>query len=181
MIAHDHSYDSRQLSPLVENAVVYITGWVVRKIMPTLDCDVCRQNLVTSSLPEHYRSCCHLLQLKQAGGLVVPSVGCVKIIRSTERQIHRLSSLDCVTPSMTLLRVQKNVVAEMGSSNAFGTVEHAVETQVGIDNHYLSIVRSLVKTYFNLRQHHIVKLHNLRAKGKNVRHNLTKTILFKGQ
>ena len=177
----DHSYDTRRLAPLVENAVAYITGWVVRKIVKTLDCEQCREMLVASAPPERYRSSCHLLKLKQTGGLIMPSSGCINIVMHAERHIRRLSALDEVTRGMSLLRVQSLVLAEIGSENVFDAGEHASDTQVGIDNHYMSLIRSVVRVYFNLRQHHIVKLHNLKMNGKNVRHNLTKTILFKGQ
>jgi hypothetical protein len=58
---------------------------------------------------------------------------------------------------------------------------HASETQIGIENHRYCIVRLVVSTYFELRKHHIVKMNNIKSKGKNVRPHLTKTIIFKGQ
>ena len=75
-------------------------------------------------------------------------------------------------------------------------------TQDGIDNHYFSLIREVIKiyfnvrvhhivkmhnikvkrrNYFNVRVHHIVKMHNIKVKGRNVRHMYTKTIIFKGQ
>ena len=160
---------------------MYIAGWVVRKVMPTLTCTLCRESLVTEILPSQYASSCHLLRLKQNGSLIVPSVPCILIIRTTEQQIRRLCSVDYIEPAMTLVRVQTNVVAELGSNCFVCKEKHALETQVGIDNHNLSIVRTLVKVLYNMRQHHIVKLHNARCKGKNICHTMTKTIIFKGQ
>ena len=79
---------------------------------------------------------------------------------------------------MTLVRVQTNVVAELGSNRFVCKEKQNLETQVGIDNHNLSIVRTLalVKVFYSMRQHHIVNLHNARCKGKNICHTMTKTI-----
>ena len=160
---------------------MYIAGWVVRKVMPTLTCTLCRESLVTEILPSQYASSCHLLRLKYNGSLIVPSVPCTLIIRTTEQQIRRLCSVDYIEPAITLVRVQTNVVAELGSNCFVCKEKHALETQVGIDNHNLSIVRTLVKDLYNMRQHHIVKLHNARCKGKNICHTMTKTIIYTGQ
>ena len=61
-------------NPLIDNALMYIAGWAVCKVMPTLACKFCRESLVTEILPSQYTSSCHLLWLKQNGGLIVPSV-----------------------------------------------------------------------------------------------------------
>ena len=167
-------------NPLIDNALMYIAGWAVRKVMPTLACTLSRETLVTETLPSQYASSCHLLRLKQNGGLIVPSVPCILIIRTTEQQIRCLSSVDCIEPAMTSVRVPTNVLAELGSNCFVYKEKHALETQVGIDNHNLSIVRTL-KVFYNVRQHHLVKLHNARCKGKNICHTMTKTIMFKGQ
>lgn len=42
----DHSYLPRSFGALTENALVYITGFVVRQYMKKLKCDVCCISLV---------------------------------------------------------------------------------------------------------------------------------------
>ena len=91
----------------------------------------------------------------------------------------------CVTSlnkkSLSLFRLQRNVLIDLSSVNIFGEEEHQVTTQDGIDNHYLSLIREAIKIYFNVRVQHIVKMHNIKVKGRNDRPMYTKTILYKGQ
>ena len=83
--------------------------------------------------------------------------------------------------SLSLLRLQRKVLIDLSSVNIFGDEEHQVATQDDIDNHYLSLIREVINIYFNVRVHHIVKMHYIKVKGRNVRHMYTKTIIFKGQ
>ena len=181
MVMHDHSYDTKSLSPLVENALVYIAGWVVRKIMPTLSCDECRISLVQTATPQTHQQAYHLIKLKQNGGLVVPSEGCISVIMCAEKHLRHLTGTHRFEAGFTKLSLQTKVVAELGRKQVLLDDDHVSNTQEGIDNHKLSLIRSLVGVFYTLRQCHIVKLQNLKSSGPSVRHKLTKTILFKGQ
>lgn len=73
------------------------------------------------------------------------------------------------------------VTKEVGTTDIFRLGQHVIDTQDGIDNHHFHLLKVVLKKYFTLRQFHIAKLHTMNLQGKNVRHSLTKTILFKGQ
>ncbi len=75
----DHSYLPTRFGGLVENALVYIAGFVVRQILRKLSCDVCRASLVRDARPASFDKNYHLLTLKNNGGLVIPSQGTVKV------------------------------------------------------------------------------------------------------
>lgn len=75
----DHSYLPTQFGGLVENALVYREGFVVRQILRKLSCDVCRASLVRDARPASFDKSYHLLALKNNGGLVIPSQGTVKV------------------------------------------------------------------------------------------------------
>ena len=64
---------------LVENALVYIAGFVVRQILRKLSFAVCRWSLVRDAVPSSFDKNFHLLTLKNNGGLVIPSLGTVKV------------------------------------------------------------------------------------------------------
>ena len=180
----DHTYDTRRLSLLIENVVVYVAGWVVRKIIPALSCNSCRVSLVSESLsPSHYKESFHLLHLKQNGGLVVPSDACIHVILTTEKHIRQIQGdhMQYVNKNLSLLRLQTKVIGDIGKGDIFDNPQHALDTQNGIENHHFSLIRLLVSTYYTVRHHHIVKLHNSKMQGKSIRHLMTKTILFKGQ
>ena len=68
----DHSYLPTRFGGLVENALVYIAGFVVRQILKRLSCDVCRGSLVRKAVPASFDMTYHLLALKNNGGLVIP-------------------------------------------------------------------------------------------------------------
>jgi len=80
----DHSY-----LPTRFGSLVYISGFVVRQILRKLACDVCRASLVADAVPASFDQNYHLLLLKNNGGLMIPSEGTVKVVRSAERFIRR--------------------------------------------------------------------------------------------
>lgn len=179
----DHDYNrwmDANTSMVVDNAIVYIAGWVVKKAVTKLECNTCREVLVTDEVP-HYDRAYHLLVLKNRGGLVVPSQGTVAVIKSAEKAIRQLLDINSVTKHCKPAKVEYVVKAELGTSDVFKMENHIIETQHGIDNHQYDLLSLLVHIYFTLRQHHIARMYNLRQQGDSVRHKLTKTILFKGQ
>jgi hypothetical protein len=71
-LANDLDYVSPTLTAVTENASVYVAGWVVRKAVKSLSCDICHASLVTSNIPHEFCDSCHLLRLRNKGGLVIP-------------------------------------------------------------------------------------------------------------
>lgn len=61
----DHSYLPTRFGGLVENALVYISGFVVRQILRKLSCGVCRASLVTDAARASFDQSYHLLTLKK--------------------------------------------------------------------------------------------------------------------
>ena len=82
----DHSYLPTRFGALVDNALVYIAGFVVRCIFRSLSCDVCRASLVTDTSAVPFDQSYHLLELRNNGGLMIPSKGTVKV----SKNIHQL-------------------------------------------------------------------------------------------
>ena len=83
----DHSYLPTSFGQLTENALVYIAGFVVRKVIRQLSCDVCCNSLVCEAVPASFCDSYHLLTLKNNGGLLIPSIGIVKVIRAAQHCI----------------------------------------------------------------------------------------------
>ena len=81
----DHSYLPIRFGGLVDNALVYIAGFVVRCIFRSLSCDVCRASLVTDAVVPFDQSY-HLLELRNNDGLMIPSKGTEKV----SKNIHQL-------------------------------------------------------------------------------------------
>jgi hypothetical protein len=180
----DHCYHLKQLEPLVENTIVYVSGYVVRKIIKKIQCTSCRLLLVANGESALYKNCFVLLKTKQMGGLVCPSDFTITVLMSAERHLRRISNVHNVICNVSVLRLQSNVMAEVGVNDLLGfngVHEHMLETVNGINNHVFSIIRELVAIFFKIRQYHTVKMQNIKLKGCNIRQKMTKTILFKGQ
>jgi hypothetical protein len=159
----------------------YISGWVVRKMFAKLGCDPCRACLVTTDLPSSYSSAYHLLTLRNNGGLIVPSPGVVKTCETAEKVIRQMVPANKADNTVSTAAIISKVLGKIGSQDVFSLGQHILDTQDGIDNHHYSLLRKVISRYVTIRQYHIAKLHTLRMQGSNVRHALTKTILFKGQ
>ena len=87
------TYLPTSFGQLSENALVYIAGFVVRKVMRQLSCDVCRSSLVCEAVPASFCDSYHLLTLKNNGGLLIPSIGTVKVSRAAEHCIRRSTNI----------------------------------------------------------------------------------------
>lgn len=179
-VVHDHAYCTKRLEPLMENVVVYIAGWIIKKALDTISCDVCRTRLVSTTPSIKYQSSFLLLNIKNCGGLTIPSDGVIDIIMSAEKHLRLITSVHKVHHTVSEILLRKCVLADVGP-DCLCLHEHAIETSSGIENHYFDLVSIIVNIFFKLRYHHIVRLHNMQMKGKSVRQKCTKLVLFKGQ
>lgn len=181
----DHDYMGGQFSGLIANAITYISGWVVKKAVKQVSCDICRESLVSqydiqSSTDD---TSYHLLVLKNRGGLTIPSIGVIKVVKAAERCIRQAGLM---VPQwnklhrLPLLHVDRVVRAEIGTEDIFELGEHISESQHGISNHHFSLISLIVSTFFHMRQHHVAKLETLKIQTGNLRKKLGKTILFSG-
>ena len=166
---------------LVENALVYVAGFVVKKVLQQLQCDECRFSLVTdaitSSSEDHY----HLLVLRNNGGLMIPSEGVVKVIRVAESCLRMHGSVTSASfRPCSVLQVDSFVRRKIGSEDIFHLEDHIADTQDCIDNHHYRLMSFIVHSFYNLRQHHIAKLHTRTLQLGSRRVMKNKTVLFQG-
>ncbi|CAL8398076.1 unnamed protein product [Boreogadus saida] len=85
-LVSDHSYLPTRFGGLVENALV-LHSRICSQADSTkaVSCAVCRWSLVRDAVPSSFDKNFHLLTLKNNGGLVIPSLGTVKVLRAAER------------------------------------------------------------------------------------------------
>lgn len=165
---------------LTDNALTYIAGWVVRKMILNMVCSTCRGSLVIAAIPEEHSDNYHLLRLKNNGGLMIPSPGVVRVVKSAEMFIRHHLRIDRAT-TCSVDRVQRYVRQDIGNKDVFclGNM-HITDSQYGIDNHHYQLLDMTVSTFFILRQYHIAKLHTAFLQSGNTRKQSGKTVLFKG-
>ncbi|KAF3854210.1 hypothetical protein F7725_022265 [Dissostichus mawsoni] len=111
-LVHDHSYLPTRFDGLVDNALVYISGFVVRRTFKKLSCDVCRASLVTDAASASKDKSYHLLTLRNNGGLVIPSEGTVSVVRAAEWVIRQASADSRRSQPIKLLELRLHHIAK---------------------------------------------------------------------
>ncbi|KAL4225293.1 hypothetical protein ACF0H5_015983 [Mactra antiquata] len=106
---------------LLNTACVYITCWVVRKMLCVVQCDKCRYLLVDSKSLSAQRTDFLHLHLKQQGEVLVPSSDFVSVITTAERFLRNLFNGN-MYPRQLLRELQYIELKEIGL-NVFST-EH---------------------------------------------------------
>lgn len=77
----------------------------MRQALKKLSCDVCRASLVTDAASAIKDQSYHLLNLKNNGGLVIPSEGTVRVVRAAEWVIRQSSGSTRRSQPIKLLEV----------------------------------------------------------------------------
>jgi hypothetical protein len=178
---HDYSItaDKINLSEFSNNIVVYIAGFVARKLLSKLHCVPCKASLLCSTnVVENSK----LIQRKDNGGLLFPSKSVVTVCAVTERCIRHVSGQAGGTVCQqrnTLLALQMAVINRTQHMNLFciSTDEHSCSTDI-LDSPVLTLVRLVINEYVNVRFHAMAKKLTEKIRGKNVRVNSNKQVLL---
>lgn len=182
-VSVDHSYCSLLpvLSSYVDNVCVYISGFVVRRLLPRLKCSDCRSLLVDVTKRSAPDTC--FLELKDRGGLVCPSRGVVHVVQTAERNFRTLVPRDKPVHAISRLGqwLENAVLSDIDCSTVFGKSDHFADTVSMIDNHVSGLVRQIVRFFLDMRRFHTAKMWNIEQRGVVVRQKMTKMVLFKNQ
>ena len=135
--------------------------------------------------PSDVNETCLFIQLKNNGGLIRPAEWVISTVEVTEKVFRLLISTDksCSDISRFGVKLEMSVLSEVNYKefNQNQIKNHMINSNVGIDNHIFSLIRLIVRSYLDIRKFEVVRNWNLNVRGKNVRHILTKTVLFKNQ
>lgn len=179
----DHSYSRLLpvLSSYVENVTVYISGFVIRKLLPKLKCPDCRLLLV--DVNNSSASSTSFLNLKNNGGLVIPSQAVVKIVHAAEQNLRMLIPVAKPVHAIAQLgrKLELAVLHDTTTMRPFGSNNHVEDTIDGIDNHVSTLTSLIVRFFLQIRIYHIAKSWNMNQKGQTIRQSMTKLILFKNR
>jgi len=191
---NDHDYVDipalSHLSVFLENVVMYISGFVVRKVREKVGCDACESVLVahevncTDDTEQDQPVCGSLLLRKNRGGLVTPSADVVSVCKLCERTFKAvLASNKNRPPSRTLLRqsLVNEVMAQLIMSDLFTSLnEHSMESDP-LNDHRVRLIKLICNQYLTIRFYHAGKVFTHSLQGDRVRSVLNKTVIFKGQ
>ena len=177
----EHTISISRLSPYVMNVLEYIGGWVVRKLIEKLSCADCK-SLLIQDVNQPKQCSGSLLQLKNNGGLLTPSEGVQKVLVLAEKEIRASMNIKQIVNSHCLgMQLEANILKSL-PNNLFPTgSDHFLDTLHGIENHFISLVRGIIRQFVILRRHEMVKISNLALRGQSLRQHLTKTIIFNHQ
>ena len=135
--ASEETYERRVFTKrdtVIDNIIVYISGFVVRKVRRSLSCPVCKGQLITV---EKYLSAKYLLlALKDEGGLVYPSNDVIKVVTAAEKAIRATSDIRRLSEStMSFNDILHSVFDQTRGQRLFDEHRYDAETRVGIDPH----------------------------------------------
>lgn len=140
-------YLNSNFPSVIDNILVYIAGFVVRKVVKKLQCGICCDSLVDEYAPHtpgHLSSSYHFLRLKNRGGLVIPSEGTVRVVKEAERCIRAARSGKQAFFKCPVEIVDSYVRRAVGAADVFHLGQHIADTQHGIDNHHFQLMSSIV-------------------------------------
>lgn len=162
------------LSEFCHEIMSYMGGFVVRKLLKSSMCSICKIALISKE--EKHTT---LIQIRDFGGLIYPASGIKKIIETTEKQIRLYTSFNGSLKyinRLICLRVFENLIF----TKLFPSLEeHFVDdTDLFSPNHYKDLIYNCASTYTQLRLRHNAKLLNKQHEEKSVRHKNNKTTLF---
>jgi hypothetical protein len=182
----DHSYihhDVGRLSHFVDNAVVYIAGYVARALSDKIVCLPCKTALVSDSVsfvtsPEH-----SLIERKNRGGLTTPSHDVITMCKAAESIFRRNMGVGCRPPSQDDVKnhLVVNILSEVIGEHVFSClIDHTLETEI-FNDHRIMLMKKVAMQYVTVRLYHQGRVFTRFSQGESVRSVLCKTVLFKGQ
>ena len=175
-----------RLSPFIENVLVYMSGWVVRRVFSLIKCTECAELLacqkgdIESSVEGNA-----LLILKDNGGLIHPTKDVVRVVGVAEKVLREMVNIRDVTKvkdrSSWGLKLETKVLNELPNDLFLSKKKHFQDSTDGLNNHLFSLVRIICRCFLNVRKHHICKMTNISLKKTIVRQSNNKLTLFKNQ
>ena len=125
-----------------------------------------------------------LLDAKDNGGLVHPSDSVVSLCKASESCFRaKMGPKDkpLLLPNLKSVLVNDVLQSFVGSQAVFPELDEHLLDSEPLHDHRSSLMRQCIDTYLTIRLHHQAKIFTQSLHPDNVRSNLSKTIIFKGQ
>jgi hypothetical protein len=167
-------------SSVIDNIIVYISGFVVRRVYKSVSCLPCKSQLI--SMSPDLRSNYLLLTMKNRGGLIVPSSAVVDVQTVAEKFIRQNTAIRKLSrDSATVRHRVVSGVLRYAVRKGFFVDDHDRTTRSGLESHSFDLVRKIVTCYFNLRAHHVTSLRHSDIQKSAVRNKTVRNLIFIGQ
>ncbi len=175
------------LSLFVENIVVYIAGFVAKKMKNKLDCDVCKSALITTDNEYmSFREDFCLLADKDKGGLCKPSEDLVIVCKIAERMIRQeqcrgVLKMNGERLAIIIRRECLNRKLFHNLHTEYFSSSLRLATLSIHCSHKKYLIDEISKLYNKVRLHYIAKNHSFHAKSISKRHKLHKITHFRNE
>ncbi|EFN73352.1 hypothetical protein EAG_02319, partial [Camponotus floridanus] len=147
LFEHDLFTSFKSLSPFVEDIVTHISGFIVRKLLKTIKCDVCTTFLICSNAVSN------LTGIKNRGSLVFPTEDVIQISRSAECIIRENNHIIFTKQNINKFLTKK--VFHIVHDKVFihtNIISHILEKDNG--DHKVKLIKAITSTYIQLRLFH---------------------------
>ncbi|KAL7635341.1 UNVERIFIED_CONTAM: hypothetical protein RMT77_014408 [Armadillidium vulgare] len=175
----DHSYinEYETLTLVCDNIVSYISGFIVRKLSKSIKCVSCIAALTNENSVSPYMS---LINIKNKGGLVLPSQDVIKTCRWCEKVIRQEVGVSPSFRKNIKSYLMYSVMQYLSFESMFPSLqEHAKNNSID-ENHICLLIKNIISAYLDVRLHYIGKEYSISQKGTSVREKYNKLILFRG-
>ena len=181
--------DSLRVSENKRVALAYIGGFIIRKLMKSLDCAVCCEAMIASDTTKKHLS---LIAIKDNGGLIYPSEDIVKILCVSEKYFKEYVSGDNFTINASKKlhgKLSNAIITELSTTRPgqvlFSTLlHHDIDTHnPSEDLHSTQIMKAVISLYLHTRLFRYGQEYTqvvLRANSLGKRQQMNKLKLFAG-
>lgn len=177
----DFILSTNALNLVANNIVTYIAGFVGRSVIMKVECSECclallqLEDSITMSSQEFT-----LLNVKNNGGLFVPSRDLIEICKITESASRSFIEQEGVH-NVSKERIKKaalKIVLEMQLFAELRTVDTIDHDMFG--NHVMKLTELVLESYIKVRLHHLAKEESRKLSPETNRNKFNKLILFSG-
>ena len=174
-------------SAFLDDCVGYVTGYVCRKLIEgsVVRCGECISALLCNEDDPPSHAVMRLVEIRDNGGLLVPSASTYAIVASAERHLTALRRCGEVGLQNLSLRIQCSVLGQFMTERSHelfpGAQEHMFQPRAD-ECHAVRLLKQVVARYLHVRLHAYGRSTTLSGMSSaHVRHHLHKQVLFARQ
>ena len=179
---------------LKDNVLYYMAGFIVNLLLTKLECTNCRSELLLDPDDKYafrmpsYPAYAKFTRAKQSGCAVYPLYVVLKIVKATEELFKRrvVSNNVGITTERNLdLKIQYAVLEQLGPGIFNNSTTHLYDHRLGFESdHLTSLLKLVTGEYLKFRLKTYGKQYSemvVHGNKPSLRHELTKTILFRNR
>ena len=175
----DIDYDNIPLSAInssLTEPVVYVAGFVERKIIKQIKCDTCIELL---NRCEPYVS--SFISLKSKGNLRFPRKDTVTVCETVHKILYLLKLENKLKSKNAYQIIIYNSFKKLNINSLFLLFNDHIMDCDAMENHKYFLIKLIIESYIKVNLFHIGKEYSLNEHKKYIREKLTKYIHFMGQ